>query len=186
MSTRCDAFVEDLHKFTDASMNWCIRESEKSTMDVTTTIDILLRDTERISKLSENSINAIERFKENLKELMKGRERGDRVMNLLLGLKTLSQEHEDLKSVIEPLIKALQFQDRLRQNLENMSRMMDIWLEMRKTVKETGGYTKEMEIELGTRIGTKTTMKEERDIIRKHIPEATLPEEMLSMGESLV
>jgi hypothetical protein len=81
-----------------------------------------------------------------------------------------------VQSVIQPIIQALQFQDKLRQNLENAVRMLPAWMEFRKDLPMQ--ITQEKLQEFGKVLMTKTTMISERDVIRAHIdglaPEAEI------------
>ena len=174
-----DQFVEDLLSFTTISMEWCAKESENSATKVANAVSILMEDTERVAKMSKDSISAVNDLKHSLESWVdKTQTSSSSVMALITGLKSLCSEHHELHEVISPIIEALQFQDRLRQNMENQSQMFQVWIKLRKEVMQTGQFTDEMTKELGTKMLEHTTMREEREVIRKHIEGMDAEEEV--------
>lgn len=167
MSVTMSQLVDRYQKFTEASLTWCSKESEESTTRVSGAIDGLLKDTARVSALSEESLFAIEGMHSKLQLHLS---KGASIHDLIKALQQLAQENDEVKNVIHPIIESLQFQDRLRQNLENISRMIPIWLEWREK-----DLSPEKMVEFGEALGKATTMKEERDFIRNHI--SGMPEE---------
>jgi hypothetical protein len=172
MSAAFNVFLNDLAKFTEASLTWCVTESEKSTSYVTDTVSLILSDTERVSKISKESIDAISAIKKSVhsKALDKSMAR-----DLMTTLTRLCDDHHELKSVIEPIIHTLQFQDRFRQNLENAYKMLGIWCKERDALSKLP--LEEAKLKLATKFLGCTTMKEEREILKKHVPNLQLPVE---------
>ena len=62
--------------------------------------------------------------------------------------------------------------------MENQSQMFQVWIKLRKEVMQTGQFTDEMTKELGTKMLEHTTMREEREVIRKHIEGMDAEEEV--------
>ena len=83
-------------------------------------------------------------------------------------LGALSKEHEDINAFISPILSNLQFQDRLRQNLDNILKMLKLWQDTRKTVG--AGLNQKDLLEFGKKLTQVTTMKRERDVIRAANP----------------
>ena len=156
-----------LKEFTGGSLKWCAEESESSTSKITDSVDILLKKTARVSQLSEESLQAIEEFKSDLDDKIKNSECN--LSDLVSNLKKLTQENAEAKAIISPIIEELQFQDRLRQNLENIVHTVDVYLEARGKVETAGGFSEELKKEFGNKTCGKMTMKSERDIIRGYI-----------------
>ncbi|MGE0173472.1 MAG: hypothetical protein AB7T49_11815 [Oligoflexales bacterium] len=166
-------FYGELSKFTKKSLGWCTLESEKSTTNITDTITLLLSDTQRVSKLSKESLAAIKQVGNKFQGAASLN--AIKVGDLIATLVHLCKEHEELGLIIEPIIHSLQFQDRFRQNLENIAKMVDVWLaERAKTV--TGDQQAALST-FGEKLAKCTTMREERDVLRKHIPNINLPPE---------
>ena len=86
------------------------------------------------------------------------------VVNELEGLK----ENRELTGLTGPIIEALQFQDRLRQNLENVCRVVEVWREYKK--KGVQDLDEGAAKEFGERLLGCMTSVEERDVVRQLIP----------------
>ncbi|SMF25126.1 hypothetical protein [Pseudobacteriovorax antillogorgiicola] len=164
MTMAAQTLVEKYLEFTKDSLNWCAKESEESTSKVSNAIDSLLKDTARVSELSTESLTAIEGLHAKLKVHF---ESGASVEDLIKTLQELANDHDEIKNVIHPIIESLQFQDRLRQNLENIEKMIPCWLKHRQAVPE--GASAEQLRAFGENLLNCTTMKEERDYVRGHI-----------------
>jgi hypothetical protein len=175
MSLTIDQLVERMHVFSQKTLEWCAHESETSTARVTEAIDLLLQNTARVSQISAESVAAIQGLQKAISLRFAERNR-ENFAKLIQNLEELAGEHEEVQSVIQPIIQALQFQDKLRQNLENAVRMLPAWMEFRKDLPMQ--ITQEKLQEFGKVLMTKTTMISERDVIRAHIdglaPEAEI------------
>lgn len=162
-----EQLTERLRLFTEASLNWCARESEAATGRVSQTVNIILDNATRVSSISQESLSILQGLRETMKRHQNDQRKAP-VVQLLKSLETLSSEHEEANAIIGPIIEALQFQDRMRQNFENISRMLGAWLDERKKL---GATVSEEELQaFGRVLMQKTTMVSERDVIRAHIP----------------
>lgn len=149
--------------FTAASLQWCVAEAEEGTTRVTAAIDILLKNLARVSQMSSDSLKALESLQGMLQTFDKSN-----YQQLQKSLANLSREHGEIDSYIQPIMEALQYQDRFRQNLENVVRMIDVWQEQRQGL-DKGTAAPEPLLDFGEALIATTTMKRERDVIRKHI-----------------
>lgn len=166
MTITLDQLVERLHVFSQKTLEWCAQESEYSTARVTEAIDILLQNTARVSQISAESLAAIQGMQKAI-SIRFGDKSRESLVKLIQNLEELAGEHAEVQSVIHPIIQALQFQDKLRQNLENAVRMLPVWIEFRKNLPVQ--ITPEKLQEFGKALMAKTTMISERDVIRAHI-----------------
>lgn len=57
-------FLQDLTRFSRESVRWCCQESENATAAMGQAMDVILRDTARVSKLSDESLRAIKDLKQ--------------------------------------------------------------------------------------------------------------------------
>ena len=128
---------------------------------------VLLKKTARVSQLSEDSLKAIEEFKSDLDEKLSNTECN--LTDLVSNLKKLTHENAEAKAIIGPIIEELQFQDRLRQNLENIAKTVEVFLEFREVVQGSGALTEQIKQDFGNKLCQKMTMKSERDIVRGYI-----------------
>jgi iron-sulfur cluster repair protein YtfE (RIC family) len=175
MSLTIDQLVERLHVFSQKTLEWCAQESETSTARVTEAIDLLLQNTARVSQISAESLAAIQGLQKAISVRFADRNR-ENFAKLIQNLEELAGEHAEVQNVIQPIIQALQFQDKLRQNLENAVRMLPVWIEFRKNLPMQ--ISQEKLQDFGKALMAKTTMIAERDVIRAHIdglaPEAEI------------
>lgn len=167
MSMTIDQLVERLHVFSQKTLEWCAQESEVSTARVTEAIDLLLKNTARVSQISSESLAALKGMQKTLSLRVEEKPTREGFARLISDLEVLAREHTEVQNVIHPIIQALQFQDRLRQNLENAVRMLPVWIQFRKGLPSQ--ITPEKMQELGKALMAKTTMIAERDVIRAHI-----------------
>ena len=157
--------LSDYIKFCQLSMDWCRSESEKATGTIMQVVDTLVEDAKRVSAMSDDALAALRSIKTEMEE-DEGEQR-DKVRSLTKALADLRVRHAEIGDIINPIIQSLQFQDRVSQNMQNLSRMMQIWDEHR-------GKDVSLE-EFGTQLLEATTMESERLILRGLI--AGLPEE---------
>ena len=157
--------VERLHVFTQKTLMWCADESEQATAKVTEAIGLLLQNTARVSALSAESLIAIKGMQTAISIRLNNQNRSS-VGRLISSLEQLSKQHSEVEDVIHPIIRALQFQDRLRQNLENMVRLLKEWLAFRDLLPDSLPEAKVLDF--AKRLAALTTMKAERDVIRRH------------------
>jgi len=168
-------FEKRLISFTNLSIKWCSDESEASTSRVTDAIEMLLQNTARVSELSDKSLRAIQSLQKTLKASFMGKTVLD-MNQVIQSLEQLSKEHDEIQEIIQPIIRSLQFQDRLRQNLENIQKMLSKWLQERRTFSQGQQRSADQVLAFGQSLLADTTMKSERDVIRRYITE--LPSEL--------
>ncbi len=167
MAISSQELIDRLREFTHASLLWCARESENSTGKVTDAIDMILEKTARVSQISDESRAAMEGIQKAISIHMGDHSR-ESLSVLIRGLEDIAHEHNEIQTLIAPIIQSLEFQDRLRQNLENMDKMLPHWIEFRKHVPDE--MTEEELRVFGRELMKFTTMIAERDVIRKFIP----------------
>lgn len=152
-------------EFTAESLLWCVKEAEQGTTRVTGAIDGLLQDIARVSAMSSDSLKALEGLKSMLRSFD-----NSNYNQLHKSLQSLSREHSEINQYIQPIMEALQFQDRFRQNLENVVKMIDVWQAERKRIEAGTGEGSPVSLQsFGQALVDRTTMKRERDVIRNHI-----------------
>ncbi|MEI6398637.1 MAG: hypothetical protein WCO71_07700, partial [Pseudomonadota bacterium] len=92
---------------------------------------------------------------------------------LISALSVLVIEHRSVNDVVMPIVEALQFQDSIRQQMENLGKVMKIWIATR--IEIGVNLTPDQTRDFGEKLLNVTTMFGEREIIRRYIP--GLPEE---------
>jgi len=164
MSVKEKLFLNDMLEFCRLSMDWCMKESEAATIRIGGILEMLLNDAKRVSTMSEEALVAVSEMKNQIQKLISDGKTSDLISNL----KKISSHHIEVNAFVEPIIRTLQFQDRISQNMQNEVRMMNEWFLMRN--KASDGMNEEEFTEFGKRLLKLTTMVEERDTIREVIP----------------
>lgn len=165
---------ERLIQFMQLSLGWCSAESQASAQTIMQAIEALLKKTERVASISSESLSVLATLQGTLSRHFAEQEEIKPVKNLVDSLGALSREHKEVGGMIEPIIEALQYQDRLRQNLENMTKLMRLWMDLR-TKAPVEFCTN---VSVGEKMLACMTTVDERNIIRKYIPELP-PEESI-------
>ena len=158
--------LERLHVFTKKTLEWCANESEISITQVTEAINQLLKNTARVSMISQESLKAIEGMQKAI-SIQMGQIKGDSLKNLISNLQVLANEHDEIQTIMQPIVHSLQFQDRLRQNMENMVKMLPVWFDYRRVCPSR--LTQQDLQHFGELLIKATTMVSERDQIRTYI-----------------
>ncbi len=184
-------FIGGMTRFTAESMRWCAVESESAVSAVVGIIDMLLQDAKRIANLSEEALDAVHEFRQKILSLQNGADL-DKDMEselnvaqqLLSELGRLTHEHEEISELASPIIRVLQFQDRITQNMRNMVCMLKIWQERRHQLVQGGHFDAEEKRALGQKFYDCTTMEEERPPLRRHFD--GLPSGQNSGGDDIL
>ncbi|RYZ92520.1 MAG: hypothetical protein EOP06_04025 [Proteobacteria bacterium] len=163
--------------YLDQLVKWATIESERTTDFIFKCIEGVTKNFLRVSQISSTSRNALSALEGSLSEVVKSTEANRaRIVGAVEHLSVLSRENAELREVIDPLSGALQFQDRLRQNLENIAKVAIYW--MGKRSEEPEDVTT-----YGLALLKCATMESERNIMANEIP--TLAEHVkASMPES--
>lgn len=164
MSIKEKLFLNDMLEFSRLSMDWCAQESEAAAIRIGGILEMLLNDAKRISSMSEEALVAVNEMKNQIQKLLSEGKTSDLITNL----KKICSHHIEVNAFIEPIIRTLQFQDRVTQNMQNEIRIMNEWFLMRNKVND--GLSEEEFTEFGKKLLKLTTMIEERDVIREVIP----------------
>ena len=89
------------NEFSKESFDWCAKESEKATSRVSEILDIIVEDADRVSKMSEDTLNALETMKELIGSLSTGERNIDKANKLSQALTDLSNENLEVQEMIQ-------------------------------------------------------------------------------------
>ena len=142
-------------------------ESEAATSAVMQAIEVLFQKTDRISKLSHDSLSALREVKNNLHQSGQEKFSAQDIAHLTKNLADLAKDHGELAALTSPIIEALQFQDRLRHRLSNIVKMTKVWLECRQEFSNHDNPA-DFLAEIGDRMRQQTTSPDEREILRRY------------------
>ena len=155
-----------LIQYSKEIMTYCVTDSDAAVSSMSAVIDMLLKDSGRISKMSADTLAAVKNL-EGIVAEVSNKPTALTLKKLIDALFGFVKENRSVNDVIMPIVEALQFQDSIRQQMENMGKVMECWAEARLTMGDNP--TEEQIRELGSKFFKCTTMISERDIIRKHI-----------------
>lgn len=155
--------IEGFLIFTKESMLRCREDSEKSVTNIMEIVNNLADSIAKVSNVSDEALQILNNIKTKLSES----DGQKKISELNHALSEFRSQHSSVESSINSIIQSLQFQDRVTQNLDNMSSMISLWWELRSSETDP--------LEFGKKLLEKTTMEDERKIIRSFIP--GLPEE---------
>jgi SepF-like predicted cell division protein (DUF552 family) len=164
--TSQDKYYDALIAYSKAIMAKSIADSDQAVRAISSVMEILLADASRISKMSADTLNAMKGLQSTVTNV--GSEIPSVALKkLIVTLSGIAKEHRAAHEMLMPIIEALQFQDAIRQQMENLGKVMDIWLSSRK---ELGANPSSENLKaIGEKLLKVTAMVSERDIIRSHI-----------------
>lgn len=166
--------INDMARYSADTMSWCTAESEKASAQVAHILDHLLADATRMNAMSTTTLHALESLKTQIDALTEENpEAGHAAM--VKQLSKFCTESKEMETLVMPIIEALQFQDRIRQIMENLGKMMSVWKEDREGLNSQATITDADWLNFAQRLAKCTTMPDERNFISHAIPQ--LPEE---------
>ncbi|MFK7871881.1 MAG: hypothetical protein AB8C84_01740 [Oligoflexales bacterium] len=162
--------------FCESSLKWCSNQSEESIVKVHDVINLIVEDSARVSALSEEAESVVK----SMHDLIDSVGDGDREASheLALALQVTAKGSHEVQVFAEPMIQALQFHDRLSQNMGNLSGMITKWQEYRECLAEKDCMTTSDKEEFGEAMLKHTTMPKERDIVRSTLGMSEAEEEV--------
>lgn len=173
MTISKEKMLKELHDFTQDSVTWCSKESERATLAISSVLDVIVTDAARVSQISTETMQAVEKFK-SLVNSLDGKNRNVEFANkLVVALNDMSAGDVEVAGLIQPILESLQFQDRITQNMNNMKRMIGYWVEARAKVES--GEMVSMET-FGQDLLKMTVMTSERATVCKYIEGLQLSE----------
>lgn len=181
MSNSIKKYVDLFNEFSKESFKWCAEESEKATSRVSQILDIIVEDADRVSQMSADTLKALDTMKEIITSLSSDNRNIEKANKLSVALTKLSNENMEVQGMIQPMLEALQFQDRITQNMENLSKMVSNYVKVRESVESKGSMTEAELQSFGEELLKLTTMADERDLVRKHIDGLSNDEQVTDM-----
>jgi hypothetical protein len=187
--------IQNFIKYSSLSMGQCVQEAEKSVVVAGKILEIVTLDVGRVSKMSDDTLKILEDIRTNIEsaEAKSHSNTGavfpsnSSVRDLIVTLRSFSKDNSEIQNLIMPIVESLQFQDRVRQQMENVVKMFPIWLEARNQIENgiyPAGDWESATSEFGLRLLKCTVTKEEREELRNIIPSLPPEEERSSAADS--
>jgi hypothetical protein len=165
-------YYQSLLNFTESTLRATSRESENAVVIAGKLLDGISEDIARVSSMSKDTVDALTSVRTIIKShgSVRSTLEENKISTLVTALKKINQEHEDISDVIMPLVTSLQFQDRVRQQMENTVKMLRVWLDYREenepiSKEDLGGF--------GQLLAAEVTTGEELQVLAKVFPGST-------------
>jgi hypothetical protein len=169
--------------FTEESLRACSVQAEKSVNMVAKILDDIVADSSRVSQLSQDTIAALASVRKML-ETQKQKttspahaqaERGSKqlLQQIMDALQVLGEHNSEVSQFVTPMIESLQFQDRIRQQMDNIPKMLRVWLTARKQFDNNALTLDDCEAlqkKFGEDLLAVSISEQERNVIRANIP----------------
>ncbi len=162
-------FLRRIQQFASASLQWCNEQSAHAVsaiMDIITCVQERAESIENFSAETQETVDQLRKLTANTQFHEAGKETTRFLIN---NLQNKLAVDDKINYLIKPIITAVQFQDRICQNMANMSGALEAWLTSRATIIQTSPTEEDPILTLGEQLMNIMTMPEERDIIREHI-----------------
>lgn len=137
MPVNPQTFIEDFSRFADETLQYCQSKAERESRTIVGALDEVMKDIQRRSAMSQKAQEAFQETNTKVLEALQGPDALN-TNELLKQLKALGNENTDVKSAILPVIEALQFQDKLNQNIESMRALLLQWEQREPELRSAG------------------------------------------------
>ncbi|MBL4868876.1 MAG: hypothetical protein JKY67_21130 [Pseudomonadales bacterium] len=159
----------DIESFTRSTLAWNEKNSSEA-IDPILKIIIEVRQTATdTGNISDDSMEALEQIKLVVGAINRSSKKAA-TKALLSSIQNRMDVDDTIEELINTVMTSVQFQDRIRQNMENLSKSILSWRSLRDIVLDGSELTDEKKYDLGTKLLKNMTMNEEREIIRHYIP----------------
>lgn len=164
-------FLNRMQAYCASVLEW---NSDDAAASVSLIFDIITAIEQEAEQAGDFSAETHQAFS-SLKQIAKGlnnpaKRESTKIMVALLNNRM--SMNDSIQDLIKPVMVSMQFQDRIRQNMENLAKMMLIWMATRKRImlskKPLDDNTKQ---QIGLDLIDGMTMESERSIIKKYIPQ---------------
>jgi Glu-tRNA(Gln) amidotransferase subunit E-like FAD-binding protein len=178
--------VERFISFTEESLKACSVQAENSVNVVAKILDDIVAESARVSKLSDDTIIALnnvklllehDKFDDDSRKTAQNNAHNDVLQQIVEALKILGKHNSEVSQFVTPMIESLQFQDRIRQQMENIPKMIRVWLNARRQIDSEFMSHEDysaLQLKFGTELLAVSISEQERVVIRNRI--AGLPE----------
>jgi hypothetical protein len=165
MPVNTDTFIEDLQTFFKESIDWCTQESERESAHILNTLQAVMEDVKRRSKMSETAEMAFRNAESRLIELRTTT--GFNTQEVLSELQAMQSDNLEVSNLMNPVIEALQFQDQFAKNLQGINGAINCWFKLIKSRNPSDMTPEETSAFVSTLLENLSSPAE-RNIVRRH------------------
>ncbi len=160
---------EGFFLFAQTSLNTCIKQTNEAFQELIHLLDLISGQSNEIAYLFSG--------KDTLKllhdALRQDQESSIQTIELTLQeiMNTQEKHNKEAKVLLNLFLTALQSQDAIRQNIENIGHLHNLWRSTRESIKHSPQCINKQKIEFGEQLMKALTSERERDVVRKLIPD---------------
>lgn len=166
-----NTFLERLFEFSQDSLNNCIDKTQHAFDELMSLLNIVTGESDDVAYLFADKSESLADIHNILDKHKEGTDVEAR--KLIKEIEATRSKHsEEASALIQSFMMALQSQDCIRQNIENIGRLHHLWRTFRVNIINSDTFDGEQCKEFGNETMSRMTSHIEREIIEKHIPGA--------------
>jgi len=166
--TSINELLERLFEFSQSSLDDCICQTQQAFDELLTLLNLVTGESDEVAYLFSDDNDSFNDIKAILSK--HASDNGQQASDIISQIAATREKHnEEAGALIQSFMMALQSQDIIRQNIENIGRFHSTWATFRDKIKGTESHNENLEIEFGQQLMTLMTSHSEREIIENNI-----------------
>ncbi len=166
--TSINELLERLFEFSQSSLDDCISQTQQAFDELLTLLNLVTGESDEVAYLFSGDNDSFNDIKAILSKHASNN--GQQASDIISQIAATREKHnEEAGALIQSFMVALQSQDIIRQNIENIGRFHGTWATFRDKIKDTEYHNENLEIEFGQQLMTLMTSHSEREIIEHNI-----------------
>ncbi len=166
---------ERLCDFSKSSLDDCIDQTQNVFEELMKLLSLITGESEDVAYLFADSNESLADIKSILINYQNADEH--QAKQLLHEMAVSRKKHsKEADKLIQKFMVALQSQDIIRQNIENIGKFHLLWSEYRESIKQSENFNEQQRITFGNEVMNQMTSHAEREIIKQLIPGIILEE----------
>ncbi len=162
-----DELLERMFEFSQKSLDQCIEQTQQAFDELLTLLNLVTGDSDDVAYLFTDSDDSFNDIKVILAKYKQADHQGYNIIDEIAA--TQEQHTDEAGTLIQSFMIALQSQDMIRQNIENIGRFHSSWATFRTKIKGYTQHNPNLNIEFGEHLMSIMTSHAEREIIAKDI-----------------
>ena len=176
--------MERFFKFSQESFNECINQTQHAFDELIDLLNIVTGESEKVGYLFSEKSESFDDIKKILSQHQTGVDAKAKMIIHEIA-ETRVRHSQEAESLIQSFMMALQSQDRIRQNIENMGSFHHLWSTFREKVKSKATFSLELQQEFADEAMMQMTTESEREAIHTLMPGITFPDNAESEGDDI-
>jgi len=170
-----NTLMERFFKYSQESLNECIRQTQHAFDELINLLNLVTGESEKVGYLFSEKNESFDDIKNILSQHKTG---VDAKAKMLIHdiAETRVKHSQEAESLIQSFMMALQSQDRIRQNIENMGGFHHHWSTFREKVKSSELFSSTLRQEFANEAMKQMSTESEREAIHNLMPGITLPD----------